>query len=56
MNIKFVKITLDGSSVIVPPKDVNTTIMDMDIEDDYTMEDIYMTQKEYDNLEEFQGF
>lgn len=50
---RYVKLKHDGASVILDPAEVTDF---MDGNDDYEVEDVWMSDAEYEALPEFQGF
>jgi len=52
---KFIRITFDGSSCTIEPRELKDWLGDED-EDAYIIEDIFLTRDQYENLPEFQGF
>lgn len=56
---RYTKIELDGSYCVMEPREAEAMIADMSVdeqESDYKISDIYMTQEEFENLPEFQGW
>lgn len=52
--IRYVKMTLGGTSVIIEPRDVKD--MTEGETDPYTLEDVWMTPTAFDKLRDFEGF
>lgn len=53
--IMFAKLTYDGSSVIVLSSDVMSIVKDSDCED-FHITNVELTQDQFDNLKDFQGW
>lgn len=51
---KFIRINYQGSYCIIEPRDLNDMLDEGD--EDYTIEEIYMTRRKFNNLPEFDGF
>lgn len=56
--MKIVKISLDGSSYLMPPEHLTPEVIltDFQVGDVYQFELVDMSQEEIDNLPEFDGF
>lgn len=52
--VRYVKMTLGGTSCTMEPKDVKD--MTEGETEPYTLEDIWMTPEAFDKLREFEGF
>lgn len=53
---RFVKLTYDGSSCYCRPNEVNDMLCYEDRPQDFTREDVWMTEAEYEELPEFMGW
>lgn len=53
---RFVRIEHFGSFCICSPENVGDWIADADDPSEYKITDVWMTQKEFDDLPEFKGF
>jgi hypothetical protein len=57
--IRFVRLMYDGKSCVTTPQDADDIINDVDNESEsltYVIEDVYISQDQFDNLKEFTGF
>lgn len=52
---RFVKLAVDGTAVTMPPEEVQS-FMDGSDPTEYTVNDVWLTQDEFEALPEFQGF
>lgn len=53
---EFVKLTYDGSWVIVMPGEEKSFIEESDDPSEYTVERVWMTMRQFEHLPEFDGF
>lgn len=53
--LRFTRVEYDGGWVLCPPEDAEAYI-DPEHRDEYRVTDVYMTQRQFDALPEFQGF
>lgn len=54
---RFVRITYDGSHLVVTPKDVQEHVGDGNLpEGEYKLTDVYLSEQEFEKLPEFDGF
>ena len=53
---KFVRVLYDDTPCVMEPLDAEDFIKDADGNEQYILEDIYITRDQYENMPEFQGF
>ena len=56
---RFVRISLDGSHMVVSPQECDAYMQDAKASDDrseYVVTDVWLSDREFDDLPEFEGF
>ena len=56
---RYVRVTLDGSHCVMHPSEGDTYLADAKASGDesaYTVADVYLSEREFDDLGEFDGF
>lgn len=55
--VRYVRIHYDGSFLVLPPKEAESYMADIGSDGtDYTTSDVYLSEREFDDLPEFDGF